>query len=438
MVVERVTTMDKKELRALSKNELISIILHQQEQISQLAERIERLEQYIRAFDNPHTPSSKMRSKKNTERDESKPRFPGKPEGSNGGGIDMPKPDKEVKIAKDNCPECGKKLGKEKDTYSFRQMDIPQFSFITTKYAVALYRCSCGAEIDAGEDMQKGFYGPNITALIGYLKKEGLSHESISTTLREVYGLPISHVGVYGKFTSLTESMRPERERIRRKINMSSYANMDETGLRKDGRNGYVWNASTPDSCLFEYDKSRGAEVAQRILNKFNGALVTDDYKAYLWHPLRQLCWSHLLREAKEFAEEYDGAKAQYERLKLLYDKAKRAQEINGASQYDALAWELEDIASCYHPLDGCKTMHSKLHKRANLWLLGVKMPNVPLTNNHAERCLRKIVLHRNRMGCIRNENGEAFVNIFLSCVGTWKLQGKNTFEELVKYSLVT
>src|SRR3989344_9028678 len=113
--------MEKKELRQLSKNQLIELIFD-------LKAKIDTFEHLLKAFDNPHTPSSKMRSKKNTERDESKPRFPGKPEGSNGGGIDMPKPDKEVKIAKDNCPECGKKLGKEKDTYSFRQMDIPQFS----------------------------------------------------------------------------------------------------------------------------------------------------------------------------------------------------------------------------------------------------------------------------------------------------------------------
>lgn len=423
--------MNKKELRKLSKNELIAII-------SQLINRVEELERYIKAFDNPHTPSAKIRSKKNTQRDESKPRFPGKPKGSNGAGIKIPKPDREVKITKDNCPQCGKKLGKEKDTYSFRQMDIPQPCFITTKYIVALYKCSCGAEIDAGENMQKGFYGPNAAALLGYMKKEGLSHEAIATMLNEVYGLPISNVGVYGKFTELTESMRSERERIKKKINKSNHANMDETGLRKDGKNGHVWNASTPDSCLFEYDKSRGAEVAQRILANFNGALVSDDFKSYEWYSIRQLCWSHLLREAKEFAEKYDGAKTQYGRLKSLYDKAKRAQEIKDVSRYDALAWELEDIATCYHTLDGCKTMYSKIHKRAELWLLGVKMPYVPLTNNHAERCLRKVVLHRNRMGCIRNEKGEAFVNIFMSCVGTWKLQGKNTFKELVKYSLVT
>ena len=105
---------------------------------------------------------------------------------------------------------------------------------------------------------------------------------------------------------------------------------------------------------------------------------------------------------------------------------------------YDNLVWELEDIATCYHQLDGCRIMYSKLHNRAHLWLFGVKQPNVELTNNRAERNLRKVVLHRNRIGCIRNEKGEAFINNFLSCTSTWKIQGKNTYEELLKYSQLT
>jgi hypothetical protein len=430
--------MNKKELRQLSKSELINLFLNEREARLKLEKRLEEIESLLKAFDNPHTPSSKVRSKKNTERDESKPRFPGKPKGSNGGGIQMPQPDKEEFIKKDSCPECGKKLGKPYDMYKFRQMDIPEPRFLTTQFIVELYKCRCGAEVDAGEDMQKGFYGPNITALLGCLKDECLSYEAIARLLHSVYTLPITNVTVYNKLIQLACLMRSERECIRNAINESDNAAMDETGLRKDGKNGQVWNVSTALHCLFEYDKSRGAEVAKRILSNFSGALVTDDYKGYHWYALHQLCWAHLLREAKEFAEKYDGAKAQYKRLKTLYDKARRAQEMQDSSKYDTFVWELEDIARCYHPLDGCKTMYSKLHNRTHLWLLGAKMPNVPLTSNRAERCLRKVVLHRNRIGCIRNENGEEFVNTFLTCTSTWKIQGKNIYQELLKYSLLT
>ena len=121
--------MNKKELRKLSKNQLIEIILRQEERLAQ----IERL---LRSFDNPHTPSSKERNKQNTVQDEKTSRFPGKPVGGNGGGIEMPKPDKEEIVKKDNCPECNGKLGKCKETYSFRQMDIPEPRFVTKKYII--------------------------------------------------------------------------------------------------------------------------------------------------------------------------------------------------------------------------------------------------------------------------------------------------------------
>lgn len=423
--------MDKKELRKLSKGELIEIIFS-------LSEKIDKFEHLLKAFDNPHTPSSKVRSKKNTERDDSKPRFPGKPEGSNGGGIQMPQPDQEVEIKKESCPGCGTKLENQYDYYQFRQMDIPQPQFVTTQYTVSLYHCSCGTDIDAGEDLQKGFYGPNVTAFLGSLRTECLSYEAIARLLKDTYKLRISNVAVFNKITTLSCLMSSERELIRKAINRSNAANMDETGLRKDGQNGYVWNSSSDEHCLFEYDKSRGADVAKRILDTFEGVLTTDDFKSYYWYELRQLCWAHLLREAKEFAEKYPEAKIQYERLKKLYIKAKQAQQVQDTSKYDVLASELEDIATCYHPMDGCRIMYGKIHNRTELWLRGVKYPNAQLTNNRAERNLRKVVLHRNRIGCIRNEKGEAFVNNFLTCTSTWQVQGKNTYEKLLSYSKLT
>ncbi|MDP3640678.1 MAG: hypothetical protein Q8R53_05795, partial [Nanoarchaeota archaeon] len=177
--------MEKKELRQLSKNQLIEIIFD-------LKAKIDQFEHLLKAFDNPHTPSSKIRSKKNTERDESKPRFTGKPVGGNGGGIQMPPPDQNIEVKKDSCPECKLQLGAPYDHYTFRQMDIPQPKFITTQYRVALYHCSCGAEIDSGANLQRGFYGPNVTAFLGSLRTECLSYDAISRLLKETYKLKIS------------------------------------------------------------------------------------------------------------------------------------------------------------------------------------------------------------------------------------------------------
>lgn len=201
--------MDKKELRKLSKNELIALFFAERETRLKLEMRLEEIERLLNAFDNPHTPSSKIRSKKNTEQDDSKPRFPGKPEGSNGGGIKMPSPDRKVEVTKNTCSCCGKKLGNPYDYYCFKQMDVPKPFFITTLYRVALYQCSCGAKIDACMDLQKGFYGPNTTAFIGSLRVECLSYEAISRLLQQTYKVPISNVTVFNKITALSCLMSP-------------------------------------------------------------------------------------------------------------------------------------------------------------------------------------------------------------------------------------
>ncbi|HLC85236.1 MAG TPA: transposase, partial [Candidatus Nanoarchaeia archaeon] len=55
----------------------------------------------------------------------------------------------------------------------------------------------------------------------------------------------------------------------------------------------------------------------------------------------------------------------------------------------------------------------------------------VPLDNNHAERELRPIVLLRKVIGCYRNEKGQKWIDNVLSVLHTWKLQGKNLYQQL-------
>ena len=101
----------KKELRKFSKSKLINLLIIERELRLELEERLRKIEQYLKAFDNPNTPSSKKR-KNNTKRDDSKPRFPGKPKGSNGGGIKLPPPDEIKEHTLDVCPISGLPLGK--------------------------------------------------------------------------------------------------------------------------------------------------------------------------------------------------------------------------------------------------------------------------------------------------------------------------------------
>jgi hypothetical protein len=67
----------KNELRSLSKNELIKLFLEERSKREELEKKFEEFEKILRAYDNPHTPSSQKRFKENTkkENDENKKDF---------------------------------------------------------------------------------------------------------------------------------------------------------------------------------------------------------------------------------------------------------------------------------------------------------------------------------------------------------------------------
>jgi len=57
----------KKELKKLSKSELVRLLLEERKMRQDLEERLIKIEHYLKSFDNPHTPSSKKR-KNNTKK----------------------------------------------------------------------------------------------------------------------------------------------------------------------------------------------------------------------------------------------------------------------------------------------------------------------------------------------------------------------------------
>ena len=78
------------------------------------------------------------------------------------------------------------------------------------------------------------------------------------------------------------------------------------------------------------------------------------------------------------------------------------------------------------------KKFITKIENGFECWFTKLKYPEIELTNNRAERGLREIVVQRNITGTLRNERGTRIMQILISVIGTWKLQGLNTYEMLL------
>ena len=418
--------MNKKELRKLSKNQLIEVILSQEE-------RITKLESYLKAFDNAHTPSSKQRKKNIEKKKENKPRFPGKPPGSAGGGIKLPPPDKIIEHTLDKDPKSGKSLGKPIGYRKKTIIDFPDKPINVTEHRIMQYISPTTGEIvEANVSLPKTIYGKNIRVIVTMLKNLTNSHEKIADFLRELGAPSFSTERVQKISDDFTYLLEDKRDNFLEELRNSSYAHSDETGMRKDGINGQIWNVCTQNISLFFARMSRASKEIKEILGKFSGVLVTDGYKGYDYFGLRQRCWVHLLRDVKDISQKDDAVKAQYERLKLLYEQLK---ELNAKPPderaIEKVKWKLEDIVTCLNSVKKGRKLAKLITNGKNDWFTALYHKGVPLENNHAERELRPLVLLRKTIGCYRNEKGQRWIDIVVSVLHTWKLQKINIFQQL-------
>lgn len=435
----------KKELRQFSKNQLIEIILS-------LEEKINKVEHYLKAFDNAHTPSSKQlknntknEDSKNADSEESeseegssdeekkKPRFPGKPKGSNGGGIKLPKPDKIENHTLDVSPITGLPLGKPIGYRVKTIVDFPDKPIQTIEHRFMQYKDpQTGEIVEAKCDLPNNIYGKNLQSIVVMLKNLTNSHVKIADFLRELGAPSFSHTTVKDIATKYIFALEPEQKKILSQIKKESYLHSDETGFRIDGINRYVWGIFTKTKAIYMAGKTRAQKHFRKLIANFKGVLVVDGYGGYDYYPLKQRCWAHLIRDFKELAKDNKEIDNQLRRLLILYEKLK---EMNkgppNETKIKKAKWELNDIVTCLHTIKGATKLETLIQNGGDDWFTALYYPEVPLHNNHAERELRSVVLLRKTIGCIRNWKGKRWIDVVMSVIHTWKLQGQNIFQNL-------
>ncbi|HKZ41669.1 MAG TPA: IS66 family transposase [Candidatus Hodarchaeales archaeon] len=416
---------NKEELLSLSKRELIRRYLA-------LESRIEELERLLKSFDNAHTPSSKKKKRNSKPRDPNKPRFPGKPKGSNGGGIEIPPPDEVVEHKLDACPISGLPVGLPVGYRKKTVIDFPDKPIRVIEHRIWQYISPLTGEIIEKEvTLPKGIYGPNIQSITVLLKNLTNSNAKIAQFFQELGAPSFSTAQVQYIADFYAEKLEPTRENYLEELRGQSYVHADETGMRKDGKNGYIWGVFTNTIAIFSAQMSRARKHIKTLLPKYIGVIVRDGYNAYDNY-LTQRCWVHLLREFKEFAEQNAEIAVQYTRAKLLYENLKMLKEKPPDENAIARAkWQLQDITTCLKTIKQGHKLATLIQNGGDDWFTALYHPEVPLDNNHAERELRPIVLLRKVIGCYRNEKGQKWIDNVLSVLHTWKLQGKNLYQQL-------
>ena len=254
--------------------------------------------------------------------------------------------------------------------------------------------------------------------------------------------------GLSKEFSQKTEE---EREKIFRKMMDSELLHSDFTFSRVAGKQASVIITATNDAVLYQERSKKGDEgVKGSPVENYEGILVSDHESALIKHGSKnQECLAHILRYAKDgienepdktwhgllckwivksiaYWEDIDKGKKQYKKkeanlligeLESILGKAKEEYEYEPPSRYFRAGYNT----------------YKRMTEDIEDYILFLRNPKVPPTNNLAERCARKIKRKGHQVIAFRTEEGFGFFCDGKTIIETARNKGENIYDAIVR-----
>ena len=408
-----------------------------------LKAKIVELEARLAQYENAHTPPSLRRGGyRKKDQNESNKGKPGQKKGHKGLTRPYAKPDKQIDVTKDRCPDCGANLGSPFKIESKIIEEIPEPQSVTvTEYRIAHYRCPRCQKVVAGTDVDcpdEGKFGNNTIAQATLLKYEDrLPHRKIQNALKRLYGLSISPATIFDLTRRAADAVQSEYNAILDRVRKALILYVDETSIDVQGEKHWIWVFTTPSETFVAIRKSRGMNVLDEVLGRFRGIIVCDGWKSYAKFTKHiQRCWAHLLRESKDLALKIPEAIPIHGALKSIYVRLIDALKNGPPPEVRKVLWYmaramLKRLIEGKYENENIRMLMNKISNGFEYWFTFVVHPDVEPTNNRAERAIREHVVQRKIIGTLRNEKGTSIHERIMTVLATWSLQGFDSLQML-------
>ena len=389
-------------------------------------------------YENPNTPPSRrLYETHNGDHTKSAKRYPGRPKGHTGATRQKPRiPDTIVEPPKKTaCSHCGAPL---RET-SVRHRIIEEIPSRQTRqvidYLQFQYQCTeCSAhDVATHPDCPpEGVFGVNALCQVSLLKFDlRLPYDKVAEQMEQQHGLPMTASSALEATQRVSQYLTPQYEGVVAQVRAAPVVNVDETSVKVDGKNYWIWVFVAAACTLLVIRKSRGKKVLEQVLGKeFSGFIGCDGWSSYPNFTDRlQRCWAHLLREVEAAARVQPEAENLYLGLKGLYWDVQHALELapvwmrlgikeEAEKRLDVLLLQSEDLKS-----KEARRLVGKVRRGFNYWFTFVVVDGLEATNNRAERALREAVVQRKIFGTLRNERGTKCYGTMMTLIATWKQQ---------------
>lgn len=330
-------------------------------------------------------------------------------------------------------------------TYRHQVFELPEVKYQITEHQVFSGCCDlCGKKKTAQwpDWIPSGQMDAGLISTIALLSGQfHLSIRQIQSFLKEQWQLDFSIGAISQAQGKANPWLGTLYRQIGNKIRNASIAHADETRHFRKIQQQWLWALVTDTLCYFMVHYSRGKIAANSLLGSFEGILVTDHYAGYNDVPAerRQLCWAHLIRHFIQISERRGKSGEIGRRLLLIsycvfrthhrfaHDTEKqwfyqrRIKRLRKSFQSALRQGSQLKIAT--RTANQCRHL---LKDERMCWTF-IKSPDIPLTNNTAERAIRPYVIWRKLSFASQSYQGDQFRPMILSIIATAQRLGFST-----------
>jgi len=352
-----------------------------------------------------------------------------------------------------SCPDCKTQLSEVKHHRRITEDIIPVRVRTTCYHCTSGWCPSCRKHIESRADEQPPAADlPHAQLGINALTWAAVMRVCYRLPLRQItalfqqLGLKMSAAAISKQLRRMSHWLEGEYHRLKLSLRMAGVVHADETGLRINGKNGYIWTLTNADHTLYHADRSRGGKVIASLLGKGfgsdgTGTLISDFYSAYQqFKGPQQKCLAHLLRELKDSAiarPELAGhaffkkCKRLIKQMLKLKTQRQRLKRREYAHQVELLEKRLNKLAQARWDDTDADRLAARLRKYGGQLTTFLHKQEVDGTNNAAERALRPAVVMRKITGGNRSETGARAWAILASVMRTAQQQGRDVVETI-------
>lgn len=389
---------------------------------AKVAELAEALQKSERAGKRQAAPFSRGKTK-------AKPKKPGRKPGHKGARRSVPGHVDTVCEAEPlaSCPDCGGGIRRLRQLENF-ETDIPPVRPTVTKFVFYSGWCPCcqkqvqsthPRQTSTATGAAASHLGPRLRALAAELKAGlGIPYAKIVRVLAEHFQAPVSAGGLVQSNQRIADQAKATVEAMRSAIAQQSLLHADETGWRVAAQSWWLWVVCNEVFTLYDIEPHRKATVILDLLGEeFQGILMRDGMASYdsrlSYRMLR--CLHHLRRNAAELEKAQTRGAVRSPRyfqvwVRQVFDLKRRAPKLSP----EAYAQEAKELVEWFDWFVGERTYSNernaafakRLAQMRKQIVPIVEQPELPATNNLAERQIRPAVIARKISAGNKTPNG--------------------------------